>query len=158
MNPLISRPPFALVVATELLLAALILVGLGAIALLPNFSAEVARSLPGYAHLRAPLLSVAVAFTTLGLLALIMVGLLVQRIYRGSILTSGSLPAVDALTTVFVGAGGAVIVGSVVITIGQAGSPFLLLYPSDGVSCAGYGGVHHPGAALVAAGRRRNAR
>ena len=57
MNLDLSRPPLALVVATQVLLGALSLVGLGAIALLPSVSASVADSLPEYANLRGPLLA-----------------------------------------------------------------------------------------------------
>ncbi len=97
MNLDLPRPPLALVIATEALLGILFLVGLGAIALLPSFSANVATSLPEYADLREPLLAIAITLTLLGLIALAMVALLVHRIYSGTVLTRPSLLWVDVL-------------------------------------------------------------
>ncbi len=121
------RPPVPLVIATEALLGILFLVGLGAIALLPSFSANVATSFPEYAALRDPLLAIAITLTILGLIALAMVALLVHRIYRGTMLTRPSLLWVDVLVA---SAGCAIVLivtGFVVIGNGQAGSPFLAL-------------------------------
>ena len=123
----LPRPPLALVVATEVLLGVLFLVGLGAIALLPALSASVAMSLPEYADLRAPLLAMAIAFTVLGLIAVAMVALLVRRIYCGTMLTRPSLRWVDVLVATFGCAVVLIIAAFVVISNGQAGSPFLAL-------------------------------
>lgn len=123
----LPRPPLALVVATEALLGVLFLVGVGAIALLPSFSTNVAASLPEYAHLRGPLLTVAIAFTILGLVALAMVALLAHRVYRGTMLTRPSLLWVDVLVATFGWAVVLIITGFIVISNGQAGSPFLAL-------------------------------
>lgn len=123
----LARPPLALIIATEALLGALFLVGVGAIALLPSFSANVAASLPEYAHLRGPLLAVAIAFTTLGLVALAMVALLAHRVYSGTVLTRPSLLWVDVLVATLGCAVMLIITGFVVISNGQAGSPFLAL-------------------------------
>ncbi|PWH06606.1 hypothetical protein DEO23_06550 [Brachybacterium endophyticum] len=123
----LPRPPFALVVATEALLIVLFLVGLGAIALLPGFSADAAATLPEYAGLRGPLLAVAITFTILGLIALAMVGLLVHRVHSGTMLTSPSLRWVDVLVATLGCAAVLIVVGFFVISNGQAGSPFLAL-------------------------------
>jgi len=123
----LPRPPLALIIATEALLGALFLVGLGAIALLPSFSANVAASLPEYAHLGGPLLAVAIAFTILGLVALAMVALLAHRVYSGTVLMRPSLLWVDVLVATLGCAVVLVIAGFVVISNGQAGSPFLAL-------------------------------
>lgn len=123
----LPRPPLALVIATEALLGVLFLVGLGAIALLPSFSANVAASLPEYGQLRGPLLAVAIAFTILGLVALAMVALLVHRVSSGTVLTRPSLLWVDVLVATFGCAVVLIITGFVVISNGQAGSPFLAL-------------------------------
>ena len=80
----LPHPSLGLVVTTQAFLGVLSLAGLAAVALLPGFSANVATSLPEYADLRGPLLAVAIALTTLGLVALAMVALLVHRIYTGS--------------------------------------------------------------------------
>ena len=127
MNLDLSRPPLALVISTEALLGALSLVGLGAIALLPSVSASVADSLPEYANLRGPLLALAITFTVLGLLALAMVSLLVQRIYGGSMLEHRSVLWVNVLVGTQGLAAALIVVGFVVISNGQAGSPFLAL-------------------------------
>ncbi|WES65987.1 DUF2975 domain-containing protein [Microbacter sp. GSS18] len=132
MNLDLPRPPLALVVTTEALLGALFLVGLGAIALLPSFSTNVATSLPEYADLRDPLLAVAMTLTILGLIALAMVMLLVHRIYRGTVLTRPSLIWVDVLVATFGCAVLLIIIGFVVISNGQAGSPFLALIQAMG--------------------------
>ena len=97
MNLDTSRPPRALVISTEVLLGVLSLVGLGAIVLLPGVSASVADSLPEYANLRGPLLALAIGFTALGLVALAMVVLLVQRIYGETVLEQRSVMWVDVL-------------------------------------------------------------
>lgn len=123
----LPRPPFALVFATQALLAALALVGLLVIALLPGLSAEVARDLPEYAGLRNPLLTITIAITVLGLSALGMVALLVQRVYSGAVLTRPSLRRVDVLIAALGGAAALVIASFVVISNGQAGSPVVAL-------------------------------
>ncbi|MFV0425453.1 MAG: DUF2975 domain-containing protein [Beutenbergiaceae bacterium] len=127
MNLDLPRPPLALVVATGALLGILLLVGLGAIALLPSFSANVATSLPEYAELRVRLLAIAITFTILGLIALAMVALLVQRIYSGTMLTRPSLVWVDVLVATAGCAVVLIVTGFVVISNGQAGSPSLAL-------------------------------
>lgn len=127
MNLDLPRPPLALVVAAEALLSVLFLVGLGAIALLPSFSANVATSLPEYADLRDPLLKIAITLTILGLIGLAMVALLVQRIYSGTVLTRPSLLWVDVLVATAGCAVVLIVAGFVVISNGQAGSPFLAL-------------------------------
>lgn len=114
----LPRPPFALVFATQALLAALALVGLLVIVLLPGLSAEVARDLPEYAGLRNPLLTITIAITVLGLSALGMVALLVQRVYSGAVLTRPSLRRVDVLIAALGGAAVLVIASFVVISNG----------------------------------------
>lgn len=121
------RPSLALVIAAELLLGALFLVGLGAIALLPAISADLAATLPEYEALRAPLLAVAIAFAILALVALALIGLLVYRVYSGSMLTRGSLRWVDVLVVTLGCAVVVLIAGFIVIDDGQAGTPILLL-------------------------------
>lgn len=127
MTPDLPRPPFALVLATQALLATLALVGLLVIVVLPGLSAEVARDLPEYAGLRDPLLTIAIAIAVLGLAALGMVALLVQRVYSGAVLTRPSLRRVDVLIAALGCAGALVIASFVVISNGQAGSPFVAL-------------------------------
>ena len=127
MNLDTSRPPRALVISTEVLLGVLSLVGLGAIVLLPGVSASVADSLPEYANLRGPLLALAITFTVLGLLALAMVSLLVQRIYGETVLEQRSVLWVNVLVGTLGLAAALIVVGFVVISNGQAGSPFLAL-------------------------------
>jgi hypothetical protein len=123
----LPRPPITLVLATEVLLGILFTVGLVAIALLPSFSADAAVTLPEYANLQVPLLTLAIVFTALGLLALAVVALLVLRIHRGTMLERASLRWVDGLVATLGAAVAVVIVGFVVISEGQAGSPFLAL-------------------------------
>ncbi|ATG50837.1 hypothetical protein CFK38_04335 [Brachybacterium vulturis] len=123
----LPRPPLTLVVIAEVLLGALFIVGLGALALLPGVSADVAARLPEYADLRGPLLAVANAVTILGLLALTMVAPLVRRVYGGSVLTRSSLLRVDLLVATLAGAVVLIVVGFFVISNGQAGSPFVAL-------------------------------
>jgi hypothetical protein len=123
----LPRPPITLVLATEVLLGILFTVGLVAIALLPSFSADAAVTLPEYADLQVPLLTLAIVFTALGLLALAVVALLVLRIHRGTMLERASLRWVDGLVATLGAAVAVVIVGFVVISEGQAGSPFLAL-------------------------------
>ena len=132
MNLFDRRPSLSLVVMTEGFLAALFLLGVGAIALLPSVSAEAAISLPEYADLRNPLLALAIALVLLGLIALAMIALLVQRIYSGSMLSRSSLLWVDVLIVTAVCAVALIISGSVVISNGQAGSPFLLVVQVTG--------------------------
>jgi hypothetical protein len=109
------------------LLGILFTVGLVAIALLPSFSADAAVTLPEYADLQVPLLTLAIVFTALGLLALAVVALLVLRIHRGTMLERASLRWVDGLVATLGAAVVVIIVGFVVISEGQAGSPFLAL-------------------------------
>lgn len=123
----LPRPPITLVLATEVLLGILFTVGLVAIALLPSFSADAAVTLPEYADLQVPLLTLAIVFTALGLLALAVIALLVLRIHRGTMLERASLRWVDGLVATLGAAVVVVIVGFVVISEGQAGSPFLAL-------------------------------
>ncbi|WP_349828599.1 DUF2975 domain-containing protein [Brevibacterium litoralis] len=127
MLPDFPRPSLPLVLATYVFLGVLFLVGLGVIVLLPGFSASLAETLPEYADLRDPLLGISTALTLLGLLVLAMVGLLVRRIHRRTILARASLLWVDVLVASFVCAVVLVLAGSVTIVRGQAGSPFLLL-------------------------------
>ena len=127
MDPPRSRPSLGLVIVTQLLLAALFVVGVGTVILLPGFSASVAASLPEYADLRTPLLALAIAFTVLALISLAMIALLVHRIYRGTVLARTSLLWVDVIVASLACAVRVVIIGFVVISDGQAGSPFLAL-------------------------------
>lgn len=127
MSHNLPRPSLALVIVTQSLLGALFFVGIGVIALLPGLSADVAVSLPEYAELRAPLLALSIALTVLALVALAMVALLVHRIHQGTMLARSSLLRVDVIVGSLVCAGVLIVVGFVVISIGQAGSPFLAL-------------------------------
>jgi len=127
MNQILPRPSLALVVVTQSLLGALFLVGIGIIALLPGLSADVAASLPEYAFLRTPLLALATAITVLALVSLAMVALLVHRIHHGTVLARSSLLWVDVIVGSLVCSVVLVIIGFVVISNGQAGSPFLAL-------------------------------
>ncbi|HIZ34630.1 MAG TPA: DUF2975 domain-containing protein [Candidatus Ruania gallistercoris] len=127
MSPDYTRPSLGLVIVTQVVLCILFLVGLGAIALLPSVSSGVATSLPEFAELRDPLLAVAVGFTFLGLIALAMVALLVYRIYAGTVLTRTSLLWVDVIVATLACALVLIVTGSVTISNGEAGSPFLLL-------------------------------
>lgn len=123
----LPRPPVSLVVAAQALVGVLFAVGFGAAALLPVFSAAVAEDFPEYAALRAPLLVIGIVFMALGLIALGSIALLVQRIYKGAMLVNSSLIWVDLLVGTLVGAAVTVVAASVVISNGQAGSPFLLI-------------------------------
>lgn len=127
MDQSLPRPSRALVAVTQSLLGVLFLVGIGAAALLPRFSADVASLLPEYAGLKASLLTLALALIALTLGLLAVVALLVQRIRRGTILARSSLRWVDALVAVLACAIVLVIVGFIVISNGQAGSPFIAL-------------------------------
>jgi Protein of unknown function (DUF2975) len=127
MDQPLSRPSLALVLFTQLLLAALILVGVGTVVFLPGFSANVAASLPEYADLRTPLLALALAFTVLALISLAMIALLVHRIYSGNVLARTSVLWVDVIVASLACAVAVVIIGFFVISDGQAGSPFLAL-------------------------------
>lgn len=123
----LPHPSLSLVATTQAFLGILSLAGLVAVALLPGFSANVATSLPEYSDLRGPLLAVAIALTTLGLVALAMVALLVHRIYTGMILTRSSLLWVDVIVAVLTCAVLLDIVGFIAISNAQAGSPFIAL-------------------------------
>ncbi|MGO2933975.1 DUF2975 domain-containing protein [Brachybacterium paraconglomeratum] len=127
MNVELPRPSLGLAVATEVLVAILFVVGFAAAALLPAFSAAVAEDFPEYAALRGPLLATGIAFIVLGLIALGSIALLVHRVYRGAMLVRSSLVCVDLLVGALAGAAVVVIAASVVISRGQAGSPFLVI-------------------------------
>lgn len=127
MNLDLPRPPLPLVITTESLLGILFLAGLGTVVLLPAVSTTVAASVPEYAQLRTPLLVIAIAIMVLGLIALVVIALLVQRIHRGTMLTRSSLLGVDLLVATFACAVVLDIAAFVVISNGQAGSPFLAL-------------------------------
>jgi hypothetical protein len=123
----LPRPSLALVLVTQFLLGTLFLVGIGALALLPGFSASVAMSLPEYAHLQSPLLALAIAFTVLGLIALVMVALLVLRIHHGTVLTHPSLLWVDVIVVTLACAAVLTIASFVVMSNEHAGNPFIAL-------------------------------
>lgn len=127
MNPLPPRPSLALIVATEVLLGALFVVGLAAMFLLPSMAGALSEDFPEYAHLRGTLLAIAMIFTTLGLVAVGIVALLVHRIYRGTVLTGRSILWVDTLVATIAGAVVTVAIGFVVVSNGQAGSPIIAL-------------------------------
>lgn len=127
MNVSFPRPAFPLVVATQLVLGALFVVGIGAIIFLPGFSTNVAASLPEYAELQIPLLALVIAVTVLAMFTLVMVAELVNRIHLGTMLAPSSLLLVDAIITSFVCGVLLVVAGFVVISNAQAGSPFIAL-------------------------------
>lgn len=127
MSHELPRPSLALVIVTQSLLGASFLVGIGAIVLLPSFSASVAVSLPEYAGLRTPLLALAVTIAVLALVSLAVVALLVHRIHAGTVLDRASLRWVDVIVTSLFCAVVVVVIGFVVVSNGQAGSPFLAL-------------------------------
>jgi hypothetical protein len=123
----LPRPSLPLIVATQALLVLLLLVGIGVELLLPGLAAGAAASLPEYAELRSPLLGIAIGFCVLIQLAIIAALVLVQRIYSGRILVRASLLWVDIIVLALGLAVVPVLIGFVVISEGQAGSPFLLL-------------------------------
>lgn len=127
MDTEFSRPARPLVIVTQALLGTALLIGIGAIALIPGLAADLAESFPEYADLRRPLLAIAVAVIVLALVALAMVILLVHRIHRGTILTRSSLLWVDVIVAALACAVVLDIIGFVVISNGQAGSPFIAL-------------------------------
>lgn len=127
MEHYLPRPPLALVVITQSLLGILFLAAVGAIALLPGFSANVATTLPEYAELRSPLLAITIAITALALISLVMIAILIQQIHRGTVLTRSSLLWVDVIVAALACAVALVLISFVVISNGQAGSPFLAL-------------------------------
>lgn len=127
MNTFLPRPPLSLIFATQALLFVLFVVGLGGMSLLPGFSATLAIAFPEYAGLRGPLLVLGTVFMVVGLIAVAVVALLVHRIYTGCVLERRSLVWVDMLVGAFVFAAVLVVVGFVVISIGQAGSLFLAI-------------------------------
>lgn len=127
MDTDLPRPPLGLVVTTQVFLGLLFLLGLSAIALLPGLASSAATNLPEYADLRDPLLALAVCLTILGLVALAMIALLVQRIYSGTVLNRSSVLWVDVIVAVLACAVVLIITGFFVISSGQAGSPFLAL-------------------------------
>ncbi|GAA1503725.1 MFS family permease [Agromyces terreus] len=123
----LPRPSRSLVIITQALLGVLFLAGIGALVVLPGVSADLAESLPEYSDLRGPLLALAIAFIALALIALAMISLLVHRIYRGTVLARASLLWVDVLIASLACAVALVVTSFVVISNGQAGSPFLAL-------------------------------
>lgn len=123
----LPRPSRALTLATQVLLGILFLVGLGVAALLPSFSSYIAASVPEFAQLRPPLLTVAIAFTLLGLTTIALVAILVHRVYRGTMLTRSSLLWVNGIVAALAGAAALIVVAFIVISNGQAGSPALAL-------------------------------
>lgn len=127
MNISFPRPSFALVVATQLVLGALFIVGISALVFLPGFSTTVAVSLPEYADLQTPLLALVIAITVLAMMTLAIVAGLVNRIHRGTMLARSSLLLVDAIITSLVCGVVLVAAGFVVISNEQAGSPFIAL-------------------------------
>lgn len=102
-------------------------VGLGAVSLLPGFATALGAEFPEFAGLCGPLLALGITFMVVGLIALAMLALLVCRIYTGSVLERRSLVWVDVLVGAFVFAAVLIVVGFVVISIGQAGSLFLAI-------------------------------
>lgn len=133
MNQNLPRPSLVLVIVMQSAVGALFLVGIGALALLPGLSADVATSLPEYAGLRMPLLALATAITVLGLVSLVMIALIVCRIRRGTVRAPASLLWVNVLVGSLVTAAVLVATGFVVIGNGQAGSPFLALVQLVGI-------------------------
>lgn len=127
MTSFLPRPPLSLIVATEALLGVMFVVGLGAVCLLPGFATALGAEFPEFAGLRGPLLALGITFMVVGLIALAMLALLVCRIYTGSVLERRSLVWVDVLVGAFVFAAVLIVVGFVVISIGQAGSLFLAI-------------------------------
>ena len=127
MDSPLPRPPFVLVLATQVLLGTLFLAGIAAIAVLPGLATSVAESLPEYADLRDPLLAVVIAIVVLALGALIMVALLVHRIRDGSILNRTSLLWVDVIVATLACSIVLVVTGFALIGNAQAGSPFVAL-------------------------------
>lgn len=127
MTSFLPRPPLSLIVATEALLGVMFVVGLGAVSLLPGFATALGAEFPEFAGLRGPLLALGITFMVVGLIALAMLALLVCRIYTGSVLERRSLLWVDVLVGAFVFAAVLIVVGFVVISIGQAGSLFLAI-------------------------------
>lgn len=125
MNPVIPRPSAGLVIATHVFLGLLFAIGLVAGVSLPGVSASLAESFPEYAGLQTPLLAVAMSFTILGLMTLVVIALLVHRIYTGAMLTRPSLLWVDAIVVLLLLGVVLIVTAVVVIANGQAGSPFL---------------------------------
>ncbi|AWB89141.1 DUF2975 domain-containing protein [Homoserinimonas hongtaonis] len=133
MNPNLPRLSLTLMIVIECTLGALFFVGIGALALLPGLSADIAASLPEYAGLRMPLLALATAITVLGLVSLVMIALIVCRIYRGSVLAPASLLWLDVIVGSLGAAAFLIAIAFVVISNGQAGSPFLALVQLVGI-------------------------
>lgn len=121
------KPKHGFVLTAQALLGVLFIVGVVAILLLPKVADDLATDLPEYADLRNPLLVIAIAVVTLALIALATIALLVQRIYNGRILHPSSLVRVDIVTLSLLVAAALDVAGFVVISNGQAGSPFLAL-------------------------------
>ena len=121
----LPRPSAPLVVVSQVLLALLFLIGVGALIVLPGMADGAARTMPEYAELRTPLLALAIGATLLGMMGLGLVALLVDRIFRGRALERSTLLWVDGLVTLLSCAAVLVVVGFVVIDRGQAGSPAL---------------------------------
>lgn len=127
MNLELPRPGFALVAVTQVLLALLFLVGAGAVSVLPAISLRMAESFPEYEPIRVRLLVIGIAFAVLGLAAVAVVSLLVNRVRRGTVLRRSSVRLVNVLVGTLLGAVALVVAGSVVVSIGQAGSPPLMI-------------------------------
>jgi Protein of unknown function (DUF3036). len=127
MDTEIPRPSTGLAIVTHVLLALLLVVGLGAIVALPSISASVAESFPEYAGLRAPLLTVSLALAGLGLVVIALVSLLVHRVWRGSVLSRSSVRWVDLIVVALALAIVLIVVGFVLISAAHAGSPFVAL-------------------------------
>jgi len=125
MNLDLPRPNLALAVVTQALLGAMVVVGVSALVFLPVVSGRVATSVPEYADLRPPLLVISMSITALGLVVLAMVSLLVWRVWRGTILRRSSLRWADVIVASLFGGAALVVAMFVVVSNGQAGSPFV---------------------------------
>ena len=123
----VRKPAFGLAAATYVLLGSLFLVGLAALAVLPGLSRDIASSLPEYASLRVPLLSLSIAVIVLGLAAIALLALLLHRTYTDTILVRSSVRWVDALACVLAGAVALDITAYAVISEAQAGNPAIAL-------------------------------
>ncbi len=121
----LPRPSLGLVIATQVLLGLLFLIGVAAIVLLPGISEGLADMFPEFTDLRAPLLAVAIAIIVLALITLAMISLLVHRIHRGAVLTRSSLLWVDVIIATLACGVILVITGIVLIGNAQAGGPFI---------------------------------
>jgi hypothetical protein len=142
MTSVLPRPSLPVVVATQFLLVLLLAVGVGTQIVLPEMSAALADTAPEYADLRTPLLALAIAGCVLLELAIVAAVVLVHRIHAGRMLVRSSLLWVDVIVAMLVLAIAIVVTGFVVISNGQAGSPFLALVQVVAiVSLAAFAGV-----------------